>query len=72
MIFSQIVAWHDHFVNKSSALKQQYVKLFMDIKRGSQMLMDLILSRYLETVITDKREVDGAFILPPLSISTPF
>ena len=38
--FSQIVAWHDHFVNNSSALKQ-HVKLFIDIKRGSQMLMDL-------------------------------
>ena len=35
------MAWHDHFVNKSSALKQQHVKLFIDIKRGSQMLMDL-------------------------------
>ena len=29
--FSQIMAWHDHFFNTSSAHKQQH-KLFIDIK----------------------------------------
>ena len=30
--FSQIMAWHDHFFNTSSARKQQH-KLFIDIKK---------------------------------------